>query len=338
MTLFKLLKQNSKLALKGSWGRAALVLIVFFTLVFLLAGIRQYALDVFIGAPGGANPTMEAAPYYASSAEIVLLSVFSILTILLVFPLEMGLLRWFFGLVHGGSPSVSEAFIFFEGIGKYIKAIGLYINIFVRSLLWAAPFYAVPGAVMWISGRLINGGMTLAGNPGLGPTLGTMGMALAFMLLFLATIFYIICVNRYALAAYIYFDDMAAGIGAAIKISVRYSKGSRASLFLFQLSFIGWWLLCLLILPALYVLPYYFTSFAMYARYIIEKSGAPAPEATQEFSLPDAGGGPEYEGAAPEPENSEFDYTGRDAFYQGHAVEPDPPYRPEPDTPDEDGR
>lgn len=38
-----------------------------------------------------------------------------------------------------------------------------------------------------------------------------------------------------------------------------------------QLSFLGWYLLCLLVLPLLYVAPYTGASMAIYARYLIER-------------------------------------------------------------------
>jgi uncharacterized membrane protein len=281
-----MLKQNAKLALKGHWGKAIVVLLVFLALIAVLMGVQQYAISLFIGIPAASNPTMQEAPYYASEAEIVILSIFSLLTILLVIPLEMGVLRWFYGIVHGKDMSIADAFTFFESIKRYVKGIGLYLNILARCLLWAIPFFCLPSALMGVSLYLVNGNIRLFGDSArLNATLGTMGTVLSFALFILAVILYIICTNRYALALYLFYDDMDMGMRKAIKTSVQYSKGCRSSLFIFQLSFIGWMLLCHFVIPAFFVIPYYYTAYAMYARYIIEKNTIKPAEPTREFAV-----------------------------------------------------
>ena len=50
-----------------------------------------------------------------------------------------------------------------------------------------------------------------------------------------------------------------------------WHPGRLSKLAQFQLSFLGWYLLCLLVLPLLYVAPYTGASMAIYARYLIER-------------------------------------------------------------------
>lgn len=301
MILYKTLKNDAKLALRGNWGRAIVVTSIFAVLVLILTGLQQYAADILVGSLAYPGVAFNDIPYLVMETETLLLFAFAMLTILLVFPMEMGMLRWFYRLVHSEDPSVGEAFTFFDGIRKYIKSIGLYINITVRAILWAVPFYTIPSVVMWLSIQLVNGRLFLiGGNPRANASFGTMGMILSLLLFTLSTLLFVIFMNRYTLAIYFYFDDMETSVITAIKNSVKYSKGYRLSLFRFQLSFIGWLLLCLLIFPALYLIPYYNTSMSIFARYIIEKKCSTVPvyastseQATMEFHAPtlDSGSG-----------------------------------------------
>ena len=277
MTLFKMLKHNSRLALKGNWRRAVAVQLVFLSLVFLFSLFREYVLSVF--SPG-AQP-------YMSEQNIILLGVFSLSSLMLIIPFEMGLLYWFFSVVNGDSPAFSESFFFFERAKKYFKSIGLYVTIAARSILWAVPFYILPTATTILSYGLINKTYRIAAdNDRVNSAIGSMLMVFSVFLFVLVTILYAIYINRYALAVYIYFGNMDLGIHSIIKTSVKYTNGERLNLFLFQLSFIGWCILSLLVIPAFYFLPYYYTSFSMYARYLTERQIPAVQEPTQEFAPP----------------------------------------------------
>jgi uncharacterized membrane protein len=52
-------------------------------------------------------------------------------------------------------------------------------------------------------------------------------------------------------------DDPEMGAIDAMQLSWNMMRGHKMELFLLQLSFLGWILLCILILPMLYVIPYY---------------------------------------------------------------------------------
>ena len=56
----------------------------------------------------------------------------------------------------------------------------------------------------------------------------------------------------------------------ATKLSVELTRGRRWQIVGFSLSFLPWFLLCCLVLPILYVLPYFSVASVMYARYLFE--------------------------------------------------------------------
>lgn len=74
----------------------------------------------------------------------------------------------------------------------------------------------------------------------------------------------IIAALSYSMYMYIYVDGKVTEPIEVIKESKRITYGYKADYFLFNFSFIGWALLCLLIIPIVYVLPYTVVANAMY--------------------------------------------------------------------------
>lgn len=87
----------------------------------------------------------------------------------------------------------------------------------------------------------------------------------------------------YSMAFYVLAENQGMGANAAIRESMRRMKGHRMELFLLQLSFVGWWLLCVLTcgLAGLYVAPYYSTAMAIFYRSLPKTPDAAQPAAAQ---------------------------------------------------------
>lgn len=108
-----------------------------------------------------------------------------------------------------------------------------------------------------------------------------MMFSLLFVLLFLAlAVLYVAYMNKYFLVSYKLVEDDETPVSELFRQSIEETKGYRFSLIGFQLTFIGWQILAAIFPPVeLYVGPYYRTSLAMYARYIVEtnrrESGQP---------------------------------------------------------------
>lgn len=289
MGLYSILKRNSKLALRGSWGRAIIILLIVMGVSTLVTVITQTAISIFTVNPMLDNPVtgksstfMELAQDFRfSAAEWVILGVSSILSLLLVAPLSLGATRWYYSLVHGKSLPITEMFYYLETGKAYFRAVFYEINISVRSMIWMILFYISPSAVLGISIFFLSGSTELS-RAGLMTATG--GIFLSAALYILATIFYAACVCRYALTPYLIAEDAELTVRKAIKLSIKYTKGFRFSILWFGLSYIGWFLLMVFFFPVLYVVPYCSTGIAMYSRFIIEKNRNSISEATQEFS------------------------------------------------------
>lgn len=302
MGLFSIIKKNSRLALKGNWGRAIVILIIMGSVSLLITVVTQMAMTMFV-PPQAWNAAEQvetysdlmqfAEGYRISAAEWIVYGVSTLLSILLISPLALGAARWYYRLVHGENLSVTELFFYFERGRSYLRAIFYEINLGIRSLLWMLVFYAVPSVILGIATFFLSGDAELTRA---GTTTATLGILLAVVLFLLATLFYAACLCRYTLTPYLMADNADLTVRQAIKLSVKYTRGFRFQILWFLLSYIGWFLLLIFIWPTLYVTPYYSTGIAMYSRYLIEKNRSMPAEVTQEFSaeLPHE--------AAPEPE------------------------------------
>lgn len=76
-------------------------------------------------------------------------------------------------------------------------------------------------------------------------------------------------VSRYAVAPYLLVAENTRKINATVKDSIRLTKGFRWEITKFKLSYIGWALSLILLLPALYVVPYYNAALAQMVKNII---------------------------------------------------------------------
>lgn len=289
MTLFQILKANSRRALRGHWPRAILAPAIVCVCWGLLAMIRQYALTLIVAGGAYSWPGMAMQDVLfsrVSLTETVILAVFLCLVILLGIPLFMGVMNWYYQLTKGKAKPFAELFTFFESFRRYHKAIWLFITVFVRSLFWAFAFMVLPSSMLFLSLNLVNLRFgSLFGNLRTSSAIGAMGLTVSVILLVLSVALYAIFMNRYTLSFYLFFEQPEEKITALVRKSIRYSKGYRASMLGFNLSFIGWFLLCVLVIPAFYVIPYYMAASTMYCYYIIERRVREATEQTREFDL-----------------------------------------------------
>lgn len=301
MGLFSMLKKNAKLALKGNYGRAILILLLIFGVTILITILEQIAFTVFIKGPSlyeiieefvddPAYALPELLDYY--KIESIIVGITSVISLLFVTPLSLGAMRWFFRLVHGERMQIVELFHYFETLRGFGRSLWYNVNIYVRCLLWSIPFFTVPSAILGISVYFLSGGEEISRSSS---AIASTGIFLASVLMLLASAFYAACISRYALVPYLIAENDDLTVRKAIRESVRYTRGFRFSIFWFELSFIGWMLLSIFVWPLLlYVMPYYYTAFAMYARYIIEKNRYCEPNETKEFAVAPDGAPPVF--------------------------------------------
>lgn len=178
------------------------------------------------------------------------LTVFSIISLLLAV-LAIAPLRLFlqvrFLLLAKGKGNVSKPDIGFSGA---LKACELSLRLFFIKLFWFSAFEIVPvSAILLFFAYGAENSISLKAACAV--------LAGAGILFVAGFFFYLIYVQRYSKSLFFlacYKDFTAAD---AIKESVRKTNDRCAEILVFKLSFLPWFLLCIGILPALYVIPYY---------------------------------------------------------------------------------
>lgn len=271
MKLRKLIKQNGKRCLYNNWGKAIAIVMLsiglslFFTLLELI-------IAMLLGEPQ-MNVGVESFGLAAMPQTTLLSMIMScILTIgffLLHEPFELGVTRWYHGLSEGQSPEVLEIFHYFSGRTLFFRSLVLQIHVWGRKLLWAIVYFALPAAVGAFSIWSLAYGHHYM-DYDLSAIVGIVGLAMAFFLAILCGIFYGIAMQKYFLARY-YMIEQNCSPWEALKKSRHASKGKRGQIFCFKFSFLPWMLLSLMVIPALYVMPYYSISSLLYARVLMEQ-------------------------------------------------------------------
>lgn len=271
MTLRKAIKQNAKRALKGHWGRALLILLVFIGVNILLSildnaifstfgfhrvsfslnysGLRQ----IIIGNP-------DALP---GIGEVVLSLALLLVRLVFIAPLSIGIINWVLELSDGRVDSVGSLFWVFEH-ASFRRSIWLEITVAVKIALFGLAVSLVPiamftaGLILSISG-LISWEFYIL--------LVVIG---GVLLLFTGGILTMWFSARYFAAPLLLCRRYGFTVREATKCSVAATATHRWQIVSFYLSFLPWLLLCALVLPLLYVVPYITVSSVLMARYLYE--------------------------------------------------------------------
>ena len=268
MTLRKQLKHGGKLCLHNNWGKAVAIVLLGIA-IYLLFTMVETMISMLLGVPFYVDVTTSGLVWKGmtniSAVSLVLSLIMTIGSFIVVTPLNLGVTQWYYSLSEGESEDILSIFGCFSNRRMFFRSLLLRANIVVRSLLWAVVYFLIPGLFLGVSMWYgVNGPDNNA------YLLGTMGMIFSFMLGILMSVFYMITIQKYFLARY-YLLDGETSVHQALKMSRRVSRGKREQIFLFKLSYAGWFLTCLLVVPVLYVFPYYQMSALLYARFLMEE-------------------------------------------------------------------
>ena len=265
MSVRSKVKSNTRRVLGQNFMKALIVVLILVCVLFL------FSLFMLI-----ANTVASAFGYleilgnwnYLLSPAIVSLTL--LLQLILFSPLLIGTAKWFYRLVGSESVDIIDLFDFFAGLKNYFGSVWMEINLFLRSFFYTFLFTVLPIALIGSGIDLFHGFWSPDPIPSSVATVaGGMLTIAGSILLALTGIFSWIFLKRYSLSRYIYAEG-GCTVRRAVKQSVYFMRGRKAELFLFDLSYLGWFLSCILIIPAFFVVPYYMSAKALYARVIIE--------------------------------------------------------------------
>ena len=183
----------------------------------------------------------------------------SLVQLCIMAPLTLGAANWALELSDGRSNAIGELFWAFDNAAWY-RSVWMSITVAVKTGLFAIAVEAIPTVMMAI------GAANLWENRSLGVPLVVIGSVLMLVALPFTWWFG----ARYMAANLLLCDRYYYTVKEATRLSVALTRGRRWQIVGFYLSFLPWYLLCCLVLPLLYVIPYVAVAGTMLARYLFE--------------------------------------------------------------------
>ena len=262
MKLRKLVKLNGKRSLYNNWGRAVAISLLD-SAVFLLFALVELMLSMIFGT----------APL-TNMGNIPLISIFLTLIVtigsfLIHEPLNLGILSWYYSISEGVSEEVINIFSVFANVKQYFRAISLELNIWGRKLIMAFMYFIIPSLLMVVSIKCLDSGdLYMQGE--LSYIIGSSGCLFSALTFLFALVFFLIHKQKFFLARY-YVVISGLSPFEAIKKSKHASKNRLGEILMFKLSFLPLQLSRLLVIPTIYVKPYYEASAMIFARVLMEE-------------------------------------------------------------------
>ena len=217
------IRKDAREALKGKWGKAVCIILVYLALSFVVGFIQGLFKE-------------------GSAIYTIINLAYTIISI----PLSFGLLISFMKLKRGENVSCYD--FFEDGFSRFGKSWGIWFHTFIRLLL---PMVCLILVIVLLAVLLsVN---IITGSAGLNI------ISVLAVIIFIVTLVYIMArALLYVIAYNISYDNPELSSKDCVLKSEALMKGNRGSYFLLELSFIGWAILaCLtLCIGFLWLLPY----------------------------------------------------------------------------------
>ncbi len=192
------------------------------------------------------------------------LIIFAILITAVFCPLALGVLNFFRRLTWNQRDEITVIFKYFSNKHQYKRAIKFVFLQGVRYVIAAAVLY-LPCVVVWfLSNEKIYSTLGVS-LPVWASNLWTLNSLLGFI----STMLFVFVTLKYYLSPYIFISNDDVDVSEAINMSGIISRRTGADYFGVVLSFSGWILLGVLILPLIFVLPYFLTAYGVHCHFAI---------------------------------------------------------------------
>lgn len=197
-----------------------------------------------------------------NDSSLVYLEIYSyainLLLLLFISPVVLGFIKMMY--TDCEHFNLSDVFFYFSNIKCYFKSIGFTLSFLLRTIIPFALFFSPVVTLI-----VINGVFEYALNIYI--------FKIAFVLLFLlSAIIYIIYCTKYFLAFKLFSNDCTMKVSRYFYFSKKIMQGNCSKVIRLFFSFSWWLMLCITVLPILYVLPYFMQAMSLSAKWILELS------------------------------------------------------------------
>lgn len=258
---FTEVKKAALSSLKCRWPEAIIASAAFLS-VSLLNTLIQIILMSMLKVDAVWSPfSPTSIPVHNIIASVGITVFSAVFSLAVSFPLFFGVMRWFWEVTGGKNPSLKEIFVFFSTGRLFRKSVFLSFGLFVR-LVIAAIVCLLPCVACQI---LINplfynhfGYAMPVWLESLHPLVGILRM--------MGIVAFVFWIVRYALFYTALFLHPDISAHRTIVMSKKLCEDNTVRFIGFALSFFGWGILCILVLPIMFVFPYVLASLSVYGR------------------------------------------------------------------------
>ena len=268
------IRQNAKLRISGKWSSALTILALTSAVMLLLVIGLEFTAQLltayhvkFISITEW-NSLTTSNVFQALLPFLIAVPVLLIL-ILIYNPLQMGGTSFYWHNANGREVSAQSALTWFRK-KRYGRAVSAMFFIRVYEVLWAILCFLPAILVYPLSYSYLMDTKKYSDV-----LIATCLIMISALLALVGAYAFLRVIQRYFLVPYLLtaHEDMSAG--EAIRISKNTMACKSAASLHFQLTFFGWFLLCFLILPFIYVIPYFKQARAEYACILLGVETAP---------------------------------------------------------------
>lgn len=253
---YRYIKKESHQVLKKNWLSAAKIVLTFI-LIFALPYAFEVLLLLLLGRFGIVD--FNSAAFTSPNPMILIVTFIRIVvTIIVATPLYFGILLWYWELSKGNKHEFYECFGFFTNRRLFFHVIKLKLLVGIR-VVASYLIALIPISISMFLFEMIRA--------------DTRNSEIFLLLLICSTVLSIVTIisisifcMRYLLVDFIYIENPDMPIREIIRRSKSTMSGRKANSLCFILSFSLWFLMCIFILPIIYVVPYFTTSLSSYTR------------------------------------------------------------------------
>lgn len=237
-------KLTAKDALKNNWLKAIIVACIFIAVDFFVKFAGSILFELF-----------GIAPY---------LCMYGIGLLFLIYPLFLGVFRFFWRVLMGANDNPLIIFHYFLSFGLYKKSLKLILGLLFKIIAIGLPIL-IPSIVI-----------AVISNPDFYDTLGIAIPlwsenlnSIAYLIFTISVVLLLFISARFYLAPMLFVADENMEADEAIHMSKVISKKTQTDFIYLTFSFLLWIIASLFYVPMLYTLPYIITSYLVHCRFAV---------------------------------------------------------------------
>ncbi len=237
-------KQTARAALKNNWFKgiaAAAVLCFSFFIMYIGVSLLGIALS-----------------------DIALTFIWIALILFVFCPLLLGALRFFWRIMWESDDSIITLFHYFSSREQYSRAVKLIFALLIK-ILWIGFLLMIPAILTDIASSV-----RLYEFLGFSAPAWTSNLWVASVFLKSAAVAVLVVIMlKYYLAPFLVVADEEMDVLEAVHKSTVLSRATAMDFILLVLSFLGWILLSVTVIPLIFTIPYFIVSYLVHSRFSV---------------------------------------------------------------------